>query len=395
MQPRVDTEVFRSKYGRIMRLSILKNIVCSLMLLLVATSIHANMNVQIRKDNRTLATKRLSFHPVENVDYIDLEELGSILKSIIREERADHRVLLYINGEQFIFLINSSYYTYKALDYNMHYPLIRLERGFLVPKQFVIEHLPLHFKSMKMVNRDLQIPEPDDRSVRTIVLDAGHGGKDPGAVGRKGLKEKDVNLAVSLKLKRMLEQELNIRVLLTRSDDRFVSLQDRTKFANDSRADLFISIHANASKSRESKGIETYYLSTARTTEARAVEALENSVVEIYEGGKQAAAKYDDLAIILSDILQAEHLEGSSDLATQIQTNLVAGAKGIDRGVKQANFYVLRGAFMPAVLIELGFLSNLAEEALLGNDEYQERLARTIFEGIKRFKFRYDRIRNA
>ncbi len=378
-----------------MRLGLLKKTICLLFMVLITYSVFGSMNVLIRKDNKTINTKSLIFTQIDNMNYVNLEDLGSVFKSIIREERSDQRVLLYINGDQFIFLINSSFYTYKAMEFNMHYPLRRVNNKFYVPQQFVKEHLSMHFGNMKLVGKDLHIPEPVDRSVRTIVLDPGHGGKDPGAVGRKGLREKDVNLAVSLKLKKLIEQELSIRVLLTRSDDRFVSLQDRTKFANDNRADLFISIHANASKSRESKGIETYYLSTARTTEARAVEALENSVVEIYEGGRQATAKYDDLSIILSDILQAEHLEGSNDLANQIQLNLVAGSKSIDRGVKQANFYVLRGAFMPAVLIELGFLSNLAEEALLGNDEYQDRLARTIFEGIKRFKFRYDRIRNA
>jgi N-acetylmuramoyl-L-alanine amidase len=222
----------------------------------------------------------------------------------------------------------------------------------------------------------------------TIVLDPGHGGKDPGAVGRKlKANEKDVNLAVTLLLKQLLEKELGLKVLLTRSDDRFVSLQDRTRFANDKKADLFISLHTNASKNTASKGLETYYLATAQSSDARAVEALENQVVELFEGGSSAKSKYDDLS-------QAEHLEGSNMLATSVQQNMVAGTKSMDRGVKQANFYVLRGAFMPSILIEMGFISNPEEEQLLVNPEYQERLARTIFEGIKRFKYRYDRIRN-
>lgn len=366
-----------------------------LILLSLFSILQANLAVVVKSNNKTLETKRLSYRRIGNIDYISLEDLSPIFKSIIREERSDHRILLYLHGEQFIFLHNSAFYNFKAMNYNMHYPMRRIERSYYIPRHFVQEHLPLHFADMKMVGRELQISPPEDRSIRTIVLDPGHGGKDPGAVGKKGLREKDVNLAVTLKLKRMLENELGLRVLLTRSDDRFVSLQDRTKFANDNKADLFVSIHANASKNRESKGIETYYLATAKSNEARAVEALENSVVEIYEGGKQATMKYDDLSIILSDILQAEHLESSNDLATKIHTNLVVGVKGHDRGVKQANFYVLRGAFMPAVLLELGFISNPNEEALLGNDEYQERLARTIFEGIKRFKFSYDRIRSA
>lgn len=378
-----------------MRPNICKKLLLLILFSLIAYHAFANINVALRRNNKTIASKQLKFTPFGKVNYLNLEDMSSIFKSIIREERADQRILLYVNGEQFIFLINSPFYTYKAQDYNMHYPLLRVDSKFFVPGLFIREHLPMHFSSMKMVNKELQIPSPEDRSIKTIVLDPGHGGKDPGAVGKKGTQEKEVNLAVTLKLKKLIEQELDITVLLTRGDDRFVSLQDRTKFANDKRADLFISIHSNASKNRDSKGIETYYLSTAKTTEARAVEALENSVVEIYEGGKQASAKYDDLAIILSDILQAEHLEGSNNLATHIQTNLIAGVKGYDRGVKQANFYVLRGAFMPSVLLELGFLSNPTEEALLANPEYQDRMARTIFEGIKRFKFRYDRIRNA
>jgi N-acetylmuramoyl-L-alanine amidase len=261
---------------------------------------------------------------------------------------------------------------------------------------FFEQHLPLHFpQENQYEDAILRINEPVDHSVQVIVLDPGHGGKDPGAVGKKlKAKEKDVNLAVALKLKHMLENELGVRVLMTRDDDRFVSLGDRTKHANEHKADLFISIHANASKSSSSKGTETYYLATAMTSDARAVEALENQVVELYEGGASARSKYDDLDFILSDLSQTEHLESSNELASNVQQNLIAGTKSYDRGVKQANFYVLRGAFMPSVLVELGFISNPDEERLLVNDEYQQRLARTIFEGIKRFKYRYDRIRN-
>jgi N-acetylmuramoyl-L-alanine amidase len=227
-----------------------------------------------------------------------------------------------------------------------------------------------------------------------IVLDPGHGGKDPGAVGKGRLQEKVVNLNVCLHLKRMFEEELGVRVVMTRSDDRFVALRDRTKLANEHKADLFLSVHTNAANARSAAGIETFYLSTAQTSDARAVEALENGVVEMYEGGESEIAKYDALNFILSDLCQTEYLENSNNMAMLIQQSLVSGTQAIDRGVKQANFYVLRGAFMPAVLIEVGFISNPREEELLGNAQYQERLARTIFEGVKRFKFRYDRIRN-
>jgi N-acetylmuramoyl-L-alanine amidase len=261
---------------------------------------------------------------------------------------------------------------------------------------FLYEHLPLHFnRDIEVKSRSLIISQPIDHSVRVIVLDPGHGGKDPGAVGKiLKAQEKDINLAVALKLKHMLETELGVKVLLTRSDDRFVSLGDRTRFANENKADLFVSIHTNASKDAKSRGVETYYLATAQTSDARAVEALENQVVELYEGGASAKSQYDDLDFILSDLSQTEHLESSNIMAGSIQQHITVGSKSYDRGVKQANFYVLRGAFMPSVLIELGFISNPEEERLLINSEYQDRLARTIFEGIKRFKYRYDRIRN-
>ncbi|PKN78617.1 MAG: N-acetylmuramoyl-L-alanine amidase [Candidatus Cloacimonetes bacterium HGW-Cloacimonetes-1] len=373
-----------------------KLIIVLLSIVLPLISLNA-LSVVVKKPNKTSSTVNLATRKINQIEYVNLDDVNSIFKSVTKEERNDKRVLLYMYGEQFIFLLDSGFYTFKADDFRLPYPVIRENTSYFVPLVFVEDMLPSHFSGdVAMRGKDLVIKEGEDHGIRTIVIDPGHGGKDPGAVGRKlCVREKDVNMNVALKLKKMLEKELGVTVLLTRPDDRFVSLQERTKYANDARADLFISLHSNSSKASEGKGIEVYYLSTARTTEARAVEALENSVVEEFEGGKKATAKYDDLSIILSDILQAEHLEGSNTLATQIQQNLIAGTKAHDRGVKQANFYVLRGAFMPSVLIEMGFVSNPMEEQLLACDEYQDRMARTILEGIKRFKYRYDKIRNA
>lgn len=372
----------------------LKGIILSALLLLLASAslLQADVRVYLKDEKKT---QNLSNTVINGRAYICLEDLHPLFHSITREERSDHRVHLHLYGEQFIFLTGSAYYSFQNEVFNMHFPLLRQGTKFLVPEVFITEQLPLHFtKDVEYKSNQLQIKRPRDRSVKVIVLDPGHGGKDPGAVGKGKTREKDINLAVCLKLKTMLEKELGLTVLMTRDDDRFISLGGRTKFANDNRADLFVSVHTNASNNRSARGLETYYLSTALTSDARAVEALENDVVEEYEG-KDARKKYDDLAFILSDLSQTEHLENSNNLAIQVQQNLVAGTKAGDRGVKQANFYVLKGAFMPAVLIELGFISNPDEEKLLANDQYQDRLARTIFEGIKRFKFRFDRIRNA
>jgi N-acetylmuramoyl-L-alanine amidase len=372
-------------------------------LIFILVSLATSIQSAVVKDSLELNFKSnskkeyLKIYNIDNKEYIDLEELALTFKANVKEERSDKRIYLSIFDEQFIFLTNSMFFSFKNSTYKNSYPLVSSNSRYYLSKEFITVHLPIFFKAeISLTGKKIIIQKLKDNTIKTIVIDPGHGGKDPGAVGRK-LKayEKDINLNVSLMLKSIIEKETNIKVVLTRSDDRFVSLQERTKIANESKADLFVSIHTNASKNTSSHGIEMYYLSTAKTTEARAVEALENSVVEIYEGGKEALKKYNDVDLILSDILQAENLEHSNNLALKLQMNVVAGTKAQDRGVRQANFHVLRGAFMPAVLVEMGFISNQTEESFLVNAQYQERIARTIFEGIKSFKYRYDRIRTS
>lgn len=365
-----------------------------LIIIIVAlySSLFADISVQIRGTTRP---HNLRTQSIDGIDYVDTEVINPVFKSMLKHEYSDNKVFLYIYGEQFLFLLDTPYYTFGNNHYNMQYPILLRQSKTWLPAVFIREHLPQRLSDkITRSGSGLQVDVPPDRSVQTIVLDPGHGGRDPGAVGRTlRAKEKDINLAVARQLKAMLERELGVRVLITRDNDEFMSLGARTRFANDNRADLFVSIHTNSSTGRAGNGIETYYLSTAGTSDSRAVEALENNVVELYEeaGARQ---QYDALAFILSDLSQTEHLENSNTLATLVHQNLVAGTRGQDRGVRQANFFVLRGAFMPAILIELGFISNEDEEAKLVNPQYQNRLARTIFEGLKRFKYRYDRIRN-
>lgn len=370
-----------------------KKILSALLMIMSLSLAWADISVYFKNERNTATLPEIR---IGQASYVDFDELNQVFNSTVKQDRSDNRLHLFLNGKQFIFLIGSPFYSIGNDSWNLFLNVARVDSKFYVPSNFITEHLPLHFADMELKGQTLQVNRPKDRSVKVIVLDPGHGGQDPGAVGHKlKLREKDVNLGVCLKLKKLLEQELGVTVLMTRSTDVFITLGNRTRFANNNHADIFVSVHTNASKNKSASGMETYYLSTALTSDARAVEALENNVVELYEGGKQEKAKYDALSFILSDMSQTEHLENSNSMALLVQQNLVAGAKGNDRGVKQANFYVLRGAFMPAVLIELGFITNEKEEQLLANDEYQARLARTIFEGLKRFKFRYDRIRNS
>jgi len=216
--------------------------------------------------------------------------------------------------------------------------------------------------------------------VRKIVLDPGHGGKDPGAVGRRGTREKDVTLAIARKLKPLLAAK-GYEVLMTRNSDRYVGLDERTAFANKNQADLFVSIHTNASRSRKARGIETYFLGVARDRESSETAMLENAITE------QTLA---DLEQILLDLTRTSNLMQSSLLAETIQDSLYNGLRAKysnirNHGVKQASFYVLIGAQMPAVLVETSFISHPTEEKLLLSSTYKEVVVNSIYDGIIRY----------
>jgi N-acetylmuramoyl-L-alanine amidase len=222
-----------------------------------------------------------------------------------------------------------------------------------------------------------------------IVLDAGHGGHDPGAIGPGGLMEKELVLDVTLRLARLLEEGLGIKPVLTRSGDHFVALRERTQLANRERAQLFVSIHANAHRSSGYHGVETYFLSSEATDdEARQVAAIENGVIQLEPG--YSPQRMDALKTILWDLAQSEFQIESSHLAEAVQDALTDGLRIPNRGVKQAGFYVLGGAAMPAILVEIGFLTNRKEEARLRDPRYREQVARAIYAGLVEYKRRYD-----
>jgi len=362
-----------------------------LLLLVLFSIVHADVIVEY---NTSLAPEIIKTIKIDSVDYFNVYELNKTFKAKISDDLLDQRVNVNIYHEQLIFLLDSSLVQHGSDYFNMTYNIIQSDGKYFLPVVFIKDILPQILSNMlKWESNKLIAQTPIDNSIRRIVLDPGHGGKDPGAVGySKKNFEKEVVLELALKLKKKLEQQLDVVVLLSRDKDEFVSLQQRTKFANENSADLFISLHCNAHRNSKIDGIEVYYLSTAKTDEARAVEAMENQVVYEYEGGKEAVKKYDDLAFILADMAQSEHLEESFNLGANLQTALVNATKAYNRGVKQANFYVLRGAFMPSVLLEFGFLSNKEEEKKLINSSYQEKLIDSVFIGIRDFKKKYDQM---
>jgi len=221
--------------------------------------------------------------------------------------------------------------------------------------------------------------------INSVVIDAGHGGKDPGAIGKAGTKEKDINLLIAKYLKDNFEKNSNIKVYMTRDDDNFISLNERTEYANKKNGKLFISIHCNAAKSRAAQGFEVYFLSPAKTKRAMEVAAFENEAIK-YESNNYNYKKLTDENFIILSMMQANFTKESEILAQELVREVRDNLPISERGVDQAGFYVLVGASMPAILVEAGFLSNQKEEELLKTTAYQKRLAKAIFDAVINMK---------
>jgi N-acetylmuramoyl-L-alanine amidase len=219
------------------------------------------------------------------------------------------------------------------------------------------------------------------KGIRSVLIDPGHGGKDPGAIGSGGLREKDVVLDIALKLGRILEKN-GLEVMYTRKKDIFVPLNERTEIANKRDADLFISIHTNSSRNKRTRGVETYFLNWTSDREAMRLAARENKIsyskMEKVQG---------DLQVILLDLARNHKHEESKELAFSVQNTMVGTLKKHyskikDHRVKWALFYVLVGAEMPSVLVEVSFISNREEEKRLSTDKYRSRIAEALASGV-------------
>lgn len=214
-----------------------------------------------------------------------------------------------------------------------------------------------------------------------VVIDAGHGGHDAGTTGPSGLTEKEVTLDVAKRLGELITENLGSEVVFTRNDDRYIALEERGAIANRSRADLFISIHANSSRHSTATGVETYYLNFTSSPEALEVAARENAVSE---------RSVNDLGDLIKKIALKDKIDESREFAGKVQMALYSGAakagnRTKDRGVRKAPFVVLIGASMPSILTEIGFLSNPKEESLLKKPEYRQKIAEALYRGISQY----------
>ena len=389
----------------------------SLSVLILTAALFASpgsaQNLQVLEN---MAGAHRSLGSVEIVDdRLDLSSLSSLFSLQVSVDLMGERLDLVGSGGSCRFLIGSPLVLSRGLFALLSSPLT-IEGGRLkAPSDFLTKALPsLIDRSVSLagdgstiqlgaegsgdfggveaeelpryasfIDRDrFAAPEPEEKrpkGLRVVVLDPGHGGRSDGARGSTGTLEKDLVLAVAQKLKNILEENLEVKVVLTRSADYFVGLKERTAIANNNSADLFLSIHANAAFRKTVRGYETYYLSFSATDlEASQLAQVENKALGV-EGSFQDAPM---LEAILWDMAQMEYVNQSGELAAFVQSRLVSDVKGKDRGTRQAPLAVLMGARMPAALVEIGFISNPSQEVKLNRDSHQERIAQALYGAI-------------
>ncbi len=240
------------------------------------------------------------------------------------------------------------------------------------------------------VSQEVISGRPRPKGVKTIVIDPGHGGIEAGAKGNYGTLEKDVTLAVAKKLKERIEGELKYRVVMTRDSDVVVALDRRAAVANNNKADVFISIHANGSRRTNARGSETYFLSlNATDEEARRLAYFENNSGELEN--RLGEQDFDDLKLILWDMAQSIYIKQSSQLAEFVQNQLNQFLSTQNRGIKQAPFKVLAGVACPAILVEIAFITNPEEEKKLQSEDFQTQVAEAIYRGLSGYFDLYEK----
>lgn len=240
------------------------------------------------------------------------------------------------------------------------------------------------------LNSFISINAQDNRFI--VVLDAGHGGKDPGAKGKIS-NEKDINLAVVKEVGKLMEDNKELKVIYTRKTDKYLTLQERADIANQNHADLFLCIHTNASKNRSAFGAETYTLGLAKTQSNLEVAMRENSVILLEKDYKTKYEGFDPTSVdsyIMFEFMQDKFLDKSIELASLIQTHFNYHGR-LDRGVRQAGFWVLHRSACPSVLVELGFISNPEEELFLNSKEGQRKMAEAIYKAFLEYKREHDK----
>jgi len=312
----------------------------------------------------------VAYYPLSSIcDSRDIRLQYDALTKVALLEKDSHQIILR-PGDSFVLV--------DKRVVHLNYPVEIYQGVPAVPWQFKEEIIDVLFKPFFAGHKHGTAPI----KLAKVVIDAGHGGNDPGAIGKSGLREKDVNLDIARRLSDLLRAE-GVETVLTRSSDRFIPLGTRVNIANKSGAELFISIHSNASRSRSLNGFEVYYVSPSVSDSKRAYYASRRGRPDLINA--EFASNSQELKAIIWDLIYANSRAESIELSHSICN--VAGRDLNARilGVKGARFEVLRGIQMPGVLVEVGFVSNRGEEKLLRSSVYRQRLAEGILEGIREY----------
>ena len=356
----------------------------------------------------------------DDIYYFSIDELckSQEYKSIYYEDKA--KVAILFNDFKITFSANSSFAQVNQQTVHLLNNVIIKENQFYLPANsfnilsdyyftptvfynkennnfsilpFIIEETVINtVKKDTIVYDDIYINNQDNNqkwSINTIVLDAGHGGKDPGAIGYYNIHEKNIVLDITNELGRYIEKNHpNIKVIYTRTDDTFLGLRDRTNIANESKGQIFISVHANASTAKSARGFEIFLLGPNSVDEAMEVTLRENASIAFEDNQEQYKLENQ----IIASLSQTTFLKESEKLALFIENNVKKELpKTRIRGIKQAGFHVLVGASMPNLLVEVGFISNKSEAKLLNKSSYRKQMARGLFNGISDYIEYYEK----
>ena len=376
--------------------------VISIVLLLSIALANNQQTITILGSNNTLLGKADIIK--KNQYYISLNDIGEIVGNGSFVNNKTEKIVIYVQGLKIKLSNNISFIVVEDKTYQMKSKLFKNNDQYYAPIDDFFNILFLHGAdqysvdyskmSISLNSISKKLPEPTSMNVDlkkekikqkldTIIIDPGHGGKDPGAIGYRGTKEKDITLDVAKRLAKKIERNMKIKTILTRDEDTFIGLRERSKLANAQNGKLFISIHANSAEDQRAHGFETYLIGLNKNEAAVRTAARENAVLAL-EGSD--VEKLTDEALIKASLFQTSFANGSERFAALVQEEMNKRLQSRDRGVKQAGFYVLAYTSMPNVLIELGYISNPSEEKKLRSSQYKDALATSIYRAIEKYQ---------
>ena len=361
--------------------------VISILALLVMTLAGcASQSAYFRPDPSVLASAKT----IDGVQYIPLDKLCGSYDIRYRWDSYIGTAKIEKGANEIVLRAGSDTILVNGAHKKMSSPAVLSSGQIYVPVSFVNKNFGIMVGAKVAEALPAEVVErPRIYRIKTVVIDAGHGGKDPGANGRRyRLKEKQMTLSIAKKLGSILERS-GLRVIYTRKDDTFIPLPMRANIANKAKADLFVSVHINASRTKSLSGFECYYLSEATDDNARALEAFEDSSLTMNEKANVEHSRQLDKT--LWDLALTENRTESSELASYVCDSIETSRASYVRGVRSARFYVLKHTNMPAVLVEVGYLSNRAEEAKLKDSAFLDRMAELVASGVLKYKNEYER----